>query len=112
KVREVVKVACPECGGKGEVSTACKDCRGRGVAIHREESVKRGMPVIRDCQRCGGRGYERLPSTEAFNAICNVTDAISLDTWKKTVKRFYDRLVVQFDIEEAWAEQQLKKVTR
>ncbi|NUM05269.1 hypothetical protein GJ607_11620 [Escherichia coli] len=22
KVREVVKVACPECGGKGEVSTA------------------------------------------------------------------------------------------
>ncbi|EGO7580037.1 antitermination protein, partial [Escherichia coli] len=84
---------------------ACKDCRGRGVAIHREESVKRGMPVIRDCQRCGGRGYERLPSTEAFNAI-------SLDTWKKTVKRFYDTLVVQFDIEEAWAEQQLKKVTR
>ncbi|MFV2133199.1 antitermination protein, partial [Escherichia coli] len=52
------------------------------------------------------------PSTEAFNAICNVTDAISLDTWKKTVKRFYDTLVVQFDIEEAWAEQQLKKVTR
>lgn len=31
---------------RGEVSTACKDCRGRGVAIHREESVKRGMPVI------------------------------------------------------------------
>ncbi|EEU2901353.1 antitermination protein, partial [Escherichia coli] len=24
----------------------------------------------------------------------------------------YDTLVVQFDIEEAWAEQQLKKVTR
>ncbi|EEW9040649.1 antitermination protein, partial [Escherichia coli O157] len=69
-------------------------------------------PVFRNCQRCGGRGYERLPSTEAFNAICNVTDAISLDTWKKTVKRFYDTLVVQFDIEEAWAEQQLKKVTR
>ncbi|EON4711819.1 antitermination protein, partial [Escherichia coli] len=112
KVREVVKVACPECGGKGEVSTACKDCRGRGVAIHREESEKQGVPVFRNCQRCGGRGYERLPSTEAFNAICNVTDAISLDTWKKTVKRFYDTLVVQFDIEEAWAEQQLKKVTR
>ncbi|MBA0142246.1 antitermination protein [Escherichia coli] len=44
--------------------------------------------------------------------LSNVTDAISLDTWKKTVKRFYDTLVVQFDIEEAWAEQQLKKVTR
>ncbi|HHJ0807160.1 TPA: antitermination protein, partial [Escherichia coli] len=112
KVREVVKVACPECGGKGEVSTACKDCRGRGVAIHREESVKRGMPVIRDCQRCGGRGYERLPSTEAFNAICEVTNQITRASWEKTVKKFYDALVTRFDIEEAWAERQLKKVTR
>ncbi|EEQ8451384.1 antitermination protein, partial [Escherichia coli] len=50
----MVKVACPECGGKGEVSTACKDCRGRGVAIHREESEKQGVPVFRNCQRCGG----------------------------------------------------------
>ncbi|HAN8165092.1 TPA: antitermination protein, partial [Escherichia coli] len=112
KVREVVKVACPECGGKGEVSTACKDCRGRGVAIHCEESVKRGMPVIRDCQRCGGRGYERLPSTEAFNAICEVTNQITRASWEKTVKKFYDALVTRFDIEEAWAERQLKKVTR
>ena len=112
KIREVVKVSCPECKGKGEISTACKDCRGRGVAIHREESVKRGMPVIRDCQRCGGRGCERLPSTEAFNAIRKVTSAITLDTWKKSVKRFYDTLVVRFDIEEAWAERQLKRVTR
>lgn len=86
KVREVVKVACPECGGKGEVSTACKDCRGRGVAIHREESVKRGMPVIRDCQRCGGRGYERLPSTEAFNAICEVTNQITRASWEKQLR--------------------------
>ncbi|EFP7371333.1 antitermination protein, partial [Shigella sonnei] len=89
-----------------------KDCRGRGVAIHREESVKRGMPVIRDCQRCGGRGYERLPSTEAFNAICEVTNQITRASWEKTVKKFYDALVTRFDIEEAWAERQLKKVTR
>ncbi len=112
KIREVVKVSCPECKGKGEISTACKDCRGRGVAIHREESEKRGMPVIRDCQRCGGRGYERQPSTEAFNAICEVTNQITRASWEKTVKQFYDTLVVRFDIEEAWAERQLKKVTR
>ncbi len=30
----------------------------------------------------------------------------------KTVKKFYDALVTRFDIEEAWAERQLKKVTR
>ncbi|EFW0106932.1 antitermination protein, partial [Shigella sonnei] len=27
-------------------------------------------------------------------------------------KKFYDALVTRFDIEEAWAERQLKKVTR
>ncbi|EHX15186.1 antitermination protein [Escherichia coli DEC11C] len=36
---------------KGEVSTACKDCRGRGVAIHREESVKTWYAC-----------YQRLPA--------------------------------------------------
>ena len=70
KSQEVVKVACPEVWRKGvRFPPPVSDCRGRGVAIHREESVKRGMPVVRDRQRCGGRGYERLPSTEAFNAI-------------------------------------------
>ncbi|EOL1910727.1 antitermination protein, partial [Escherichia coli] len=33
-------------------------------------------------------------------------------SWEKTVKKFYDALVSKFDIEEAWAERQLKKVTR
>ncbi|HHU1695371.1 TPA: antitermination protein, partial [Escherichia coli] len=28
------------------------------------------------------------------------------------VKKFYDALVTRFDIEEGWAERQLKKVTR
>ncbi|ELL8710629.1 antitermination protein, partial [Escherichia coli] len=45
-------------------------------------------------------------------AICEVTNQITRASWEKTVKQFYDTLVVQFDIEEAWAEQQLKKVTR
>ncbi|MXD08410.1 antitermination protein [Escherichia coli] len=41
-----------------------------------------------------------------------MTSAITLDTWKQSVKCFYDTLVIRFDIEEAWAEQQLKRVTR
>ncbi|WP_139336826.1 antitermination protein Q, partial [Shigella sonnei] len=53
-----------------------------------------------------------LPSTEAFNAICEVTNQITRASWEKTVKKFYDALVTRFDIEEAWAERQLKKVTR
>ncbi|EIZ3479465.1 antitermination protein [Escherichia coli] len=112
QVRETVKLVCPVCEGKGQVSVSCRDCRGRGVAVHREESEKQGVPVFRSCQRCAGRGYERLPSTEVFNAICCVTSLITRPSWEKTVKQFYDALVGQFDIEEAWAEQQLKEATR
>ncbi|QVV60546.1 antitermination protein, partial [Leclercia sp. Colony189] len=62
--------------------------------------------------RCSGRGYERIPSTEAYAAICRLTDAITVATWEKSVKPFYDQLITKFDIEEAWAEAQLKQITR
>lgn len=73
---------------------------------------QQGVPVMADCKRCSGRGYERIPSTEAYAAVCQITDAISLDTWKKSVKPFYDQLITKFDIEEAWAETQLKQITK
>lgn len=109
--REAVKVICRQCAGKGVVSNHCNDCKGRGTAINQEETQKQRLPVISDCKRCGGVGYHRLPSTECYEAISQLTDAITLDTWKKSVKRFYDELITKFDIEEAWADSQLKKVT-
>ncbi|EFA7318770.1 antitermination protein [Escherichia coli] len=45
-------------------------------------------------------------------SLCEVTNQITRASWEKTVKKFYDALVTRFDIEEAWAERQLKKVTR
>ncbi|HDH0754082.1 TPA: antitermination protein, partial [Klebsiella pneumoniae] len=51
-------------------------------------------------------------STAVHRAICQITDAITLDTWKKSVKPFFDVLITKFDIEEAWAEAQLKQITR
>lgn len=65
-----------------------------------------------NCKRCGGRGYERILSTAVHRAIGQITDAITLDTWKKSVKPFFDVLITKFDIEEAWAEAQLKQITR
>lgn len=112
KVQETVKVLCKKCNGAGQVSAACSDCRGRGKAVNQDLTEKQGVPVLADCKRCGGRGYERIPSTEAYAAVCLITDAISLDTWKKSVKPFYDLLITKFDIEEAWAEAQLKQITR
>jgi len=112
KVKESVKVLCKKCNGAGRVSAACSDCRGRGKAVNQKETKKQGLPVFSTCKRCSGRGYERIPSTEAYAAICQITDAITVATWEKSVKPFYDQLIAKFDIEEAWAEAQLKHITR
>lgn len=110
-VEETVRVLCKQCGGKGVVSNSCRDCKGRGKAISEKLSKKQGVPVITDCERCSGRGFKRIPSTDAHNAVCEITDAISLDTWKKSGKPFYDQLIGKLDIEESWANAALNKVT-
>ena len=112
EVKEITRILCPQCKGKTVISCACSDCHGRGKAVNQDLTEKQGVPVLANCKRCSGRGYERLSSTEAYAAVCQITDAISLDTWKKSVKPFYDQLITKFDIEEAWAEKQLKQITR
>lgn len=111
EVREQVRVQCGTCKGKGVVSAACSDCNGRGKAVNRKLTEEQGVPVIADCKRCGNRGFERIPSTEAHRAVCEVTDILSLDTWKKSVKPFYDSLIVKLEAEESWANSALRKVT-
>ena len=112
QVREIARVLCPQCKGRKVVSCACRDCNGRGKAINQTLTERQGVPVLADCKRCGGRGYERIPSTKAYAAVCQITNTISLDTWKKSVKPFYDQLITKFDIEEAWADAQLKQITK
>lgn len=111
EIREQVRVLCKECNGKGTLSTACSDCRGRGEAVDREETKRQGVPVKCKCKRCNSRGFERILSTEVHRAICLITDAISLDTWKKTVKPYYDGLSTKLEIEEEWANSALRRVT-
>ena len=66
QVREVARVLCPQCKGKKVVSCACKDCHGRGKAVNQALTEQQGVPVLADCKRCSGRGFERIPSTEAW----------------------------------------------
>ncbi|WP_262033983.1 antitermination protein [Serratia liquefaciens] len=108
---DVTKKVCNKCNGKKVISTACRDCSGRCEAIDREETERQGVPVKRACKRCGGRGYERIPASRAFDAVQQVTDAISLATWEKTVKPFYDGLIRTLECEENHAEQALRRVT-
>jgi len=112
QVRDVARVLCHQCKGKKVMSCACNDCHGRGEVVSKELTEEQGVPVQANCKRCSGRGYERIPSTEAYAGVRSVTDSISLDTWKKSVKTFYDELITKFEIEESWAEEQLKRITR
>lgn len=110
-VKEAVRVLCRACKGKGVVSTACRDCNGRGQAVLKAATEKQGVPVKGECRRCCGRGYERIPSTGAYKAISEFTGAISLDTWKKSGKPFYDRLITKLEAEETRADAALKSAT-
>lgn len=110
-VKEVFRVLCKTCNGKGVVSSSCRDCSGRGRAVDRKLTEQQGVPVMGDCKRCCGRGYERIPSTDVHRSVEGLTDAISLDTWKKSVKPFYDGLIGKIETEESWANASLNKVT-
>ncbi|XUV83539.1 antitermination protein [Enterobacter sp. TMH.L2] len=112
EIKETARVLCHKCKGKGVISTACSDCKGRGKSMDEKLTKEQGVPVIGNCKRCNGRGYERIPSTDAHNAICEITESISLDTWKKSVKPFYDDLSLELDIQEAYADRALKTATQ
>ncbi|WP_191923786.1 antitermination protein [Pantoea agglomerans] len=112
EVREVARLLCPECKGKCVVSSACRDCSGRCKALDRKRSELQGVPVLGDCKRCCGRGYERIPAVEAFRSVCEITDAVSLATWDRSGKPFYDQLIGKLEIEESWANSALNQVTR
>ena len=108
---DVTRKVCPKCNGKRVIKTACNDCRGRCVVVDKDTSAKQGVPVRKPCKRCSGRGYERIPSTDAFRAIGGITESISLDTWKKSVKPFYDEMIIRLEVEESTADTALKVTT-
>lgn len=103
---------CTKCQGKGFTRAACKDCKGRGESVNRIKTRLQGVPVYQHCQRCGGRGFERIASTVVFRAVCQVTQAISLDVWNKSVKQLLEFLTSELHREEAWAEKQLLHITK
>ncbi|MGC0885350.1 antitermination protein [Pantoea agglomerans] len=103
---------CSKCNGKGVVRAACKDCKGRGESVNRVMTRFQGVPVYQPCKRCSGRGFERIPSAVVFRAVCQVTQALTLDTWNKSVKQLLEFLVAELHREEAWAEKVLSRITK
>lgn len=111
KTREVAKVQCKTCNGKGVISNACR-CHGKGKVLDMEATRLQGIPVMKECGKCSGRGYARLPAENAGKAICSEVMEISQPTWSRSYKPFYEQLITQCHMEESNADAALKSVTR
>ncbi|MBC8947282.1 antitermination protein [Xenorhabdus indica] len=111
KVREVVKVVCSTCKGKGEVSHSCR-CNGRGEVLDKKQTELIGIPVYKKCPKCSGRGYSRLPAEDVRRAICESVMELPETTWRRNFKPFYEGLIQECFKEEANAEYVLSRLTK
>ncbi|ELI8151064.1 antitermination protein [Yersinia enterocolitica] len=111
KVEETVRLLCKPCGGKGVVSNSCR-CNGKGTVVDKEKSEQQGIPVYKTCGKCSGRGYSRLPSSEACAALEEFVGEIPETTWRRNFKPMYEALISKCHAEEGFADAQLHAVTR
>jgi hypothetical protein len=109
--REVVRVLCKPCGGKKVVSNACR-CHGKGFVLDKVQTELQGIPVNKECPKCSGRGYARLPAETVRKAICCDVMEITEPTWRRNFKPFYELLITQCHKEESDADIKLDGVTR
>ncbi|EMF4699062.1 antitermination protein [Serratia marcescens] len=110
ELREQVKLICPTCKGKKVISNACR-CHGRGKVLDKKLSDKTGIPVMKDCDKCSGRGYARLPAEQVRKALALEGLEIAETTWRRDYKPFYEQLVTQCHKEEGIADSMLAAVT-
>lgn len=109
---EWVKELCQHCHGKGEVSTACRGCKGKGIVLDEKRTRLHGTPVYKICGRCNGNRFSRLPTTLARHHVQKLVPALTDYQWYKGYADIIDKLVTKCWQEEAYAETQLRKVTR
>lgn len=109
---EEVEELCKHCGGKGVISTACRDCSGRGMALDRKRTELHGVPVQKLCERCGGIGFARLPTTLARRQVQVLVPDMTDYQWYSGFADVINLLVTKCWQEEAFAEKMLRDVTR
>ncbi|WP_244468560.1 antitermination protein, partial [Escherichia coli] len=103
---------CQHCHGKGEVSTACRGCKGKGIVLDEKRTRLHGTPVYKVCGRCNGNRFSRLPTTLARLHVQKLVPDLTDYQWYKGYADVIDKLVTKCWQEEAYAEIQLRKVTR
>jgi len=108
---ELVREKCDHCNGKGREPARCR-CNGTGRVRDMAESARRGAPVDKECERCSGRGYRRMPSSTAFRAINVLVPELTQSSWSRNWKPFFEKLVAKCEIEENHADLTFQRITR
>ncbi|MEX9924739.1 antitermination protein [Proteus mirabilis] len=110
--KEKVGKLCKTCNGKGKLTYRCR-CKGRGKVLDEEQTeLQGGVPVFKDCPRCSGRGYKRMPSSVAYQAIKHIVPELTQPTWSRNWKPFYEKLISKCFSEESSADVIFNKVTK
>ncbi|QMI05838.1 antitermination protein [Citrobacter sp. RHB25-C09] len=109
---EEVEEVCQHCKGKGTISTACRGCKGKGTVLDEKRTKLHGVPVMKVCGRCNGNRYSRLPTTIAREQVQRVIPDLTNYNWYSGYGEVINKLVTKCWQEEAFAELQLRKVTR
>lgn len=110
--KENIGELCQTCNGKGKLTYRCR-CKGRGKVLDEEQTeLQGGVPVFKDCPRCSGRGYKRMPSSVAYQAIRHIVPELTQPTWSRNWKPFYEKLISKCFSEESSADAIFNKVTK
>lgn len=91
---ELVGELCVSCNGKGQITHRCR-CKGRGKVLDETQTKLQGATVFKDCPRCEGRGFKRVPSSIVFNAIKHLVPDLTQSSWSRNWKPFYEKTVSQ-----------------
>lgn len=100
------------CRSAATPGARCKDCHGTGRAVDQAKTEQWGRIVEKECGRCKGVGYSRMPASTAYRAVSVYIHDLTQPTWSRTIKPLYDALVTQCHKEESSADDVLAKVTR
>lgn len=110
QAREVVRVKCKPCNGKGVISNSCR-CHGKGKVLDKAESDRQGVPVMKACDRCGGRGYARLKFSTVIEGVNTVAEIKKTAAYEQ-LQPLFEELVAECHKQESMADSILSKVTR
>ncbi|NDL65905.1 hypothetical protein GRH90_24545 [Enterobacteriales bacterium SAP-6] len=78
----------------------------------KERSEAAGIPIMKTCSKCQGRGYSRLPAEEARAAVTKFLPDLTQPTWSRNFKPLLDDLITQCHKEESSADSIFNSVTR